>query len=117
MVSSTTTSDLVDVLSFIWEDHAATPSQCSFMRHVLGQQAWGHRFAEVFTYPSVQIAAKTGSLTAFSHEAGVISHPDEPPIAVAVLTQSARRERTIPLSNTVVGQIARHCVRSYRQVL
>lgn len=34
---------------------------------------------------------------------GVISHPDEPPIAVAVLTQSARRERTIPLSNTVGG--------------
>ncbi|MCT1617470.1 serine hydrolase [Kocuria marina] len=117
LVSSTTTSDLVDLLSFIWEDHAATPSQCSFMRHVLGQQAWGHRFAEVFTYPGVQIAAKTGSLAALSHEAGVISHPDEPPIAVAVLTQSARRERTIPLSNTVVGQIARHCVRSYRQFL
>ena len=87
------------------------------MRHVLGQQTWGHRFAEVFTYPGVQSAAKTRSLAALSHETGGISHPDEPPIAAAVLTQSARRERTILLSNTVVGQIARHCVRSYRQVL
>ena len=36
LVSSTTASDLVGIHSFNWEDHAATPSQRSFMRHVLG---------------------------------------------------------------------------------
>lgn len=116
-VSSTTASDLVTLLSAVWQDRAASAEQCAFMRQVLSQQAWGHRFAEAFSYPGVSVAAKTGSFGSLSHEAGVISHPGEKSIAVAVLTRSVRRERQIPLSNKVVGHIARHCVRSYRQFL
>ncbi|MBX7555452.1 MULTISPECIES: serine hydrolase [Kocuria] len=116
-VSSTTASDLVTLLCAIWQDRAASAEQCAFMRQVLSQQAWGHRFAEAFSYPGVTVAAKTGSFGSLSHEAGVVSHPGEKSIAVAVLTRSVRRERQIPLSNKVVGQIARHCVRNYRQFL
>ncbi len=117
LVSATTAADVLSVLRLIWQDQAASAPQCQFMREILGQQAWGHRFAEAFTYPGVTVAAKTGSLGPLCHEAGVISHPHEPSIAVAVLTRSARREQRIPLANTTVGQIARHCVRSYRQLL
>ncbi len=117
LVSATTASDLVALLCAIWQDRAASTAQCAFMREVMSQQAWGHRFAEAFSYPGAGVAAKTGSFGALCHEAGVISHPGEKSIAVAVLTRSVRRERQIAVSNRIVGQIARHCVRSYRQFL
>ena len=117
LVSATTASDLVALLCAIWQDRAASTAQCAFMRAVMSQQAWGHRFAEAFSYPGAGVAAKTGSFGALCHEAGVISHPGEKSIAVAVLTRSVRRERQIAVSNRIVGQIARHCVRSYRQFL
>ena len=117
LLSRTTAADMVTLVDNIWTNRAASEEQCSFMRDVLAQQVFRHRIASGFNYPGVTISAKTGSLAYYRHEAAVVEHAGELPIAIAVLTSSARREAALPASDLAVGKFAFAVVTHLRQTL
>lgn len=117
LLSRTTAADMVTLVDSIWTNTAASTQQCAFMREVLAQQVFRHRIASGFNYPGVTISAKTGSLAYYRHEAAVVEHAGELPIAIAVLTSSARRETALPASDLAVGKFAFMIVTYLRQTL
>ncbi|WP_394253566.1 serine hydrolase [Arthrobacter pityocampae] len=117
LMSRTTAADMVTLMDRIWTNKAASASQCTFMRDVLAQQVFRHRIASGFNYPGVKISAKTGSLAYYRHETAVVEHPAELPIAITVLTSSARRESALPASDLAVGKFAFASVTHLRQTL
>lgn len=106
LASSTTASDMTRLLESIWTDAAASQDQSQFMREVLGQQIWPHRLSSGFPYPGVRVAGKTGTLGPLRHEVGVVEHRNEPPIAVAVLTEAARADPNQPRVDAAIGAAA-----------
>lgn len=115
VASSTTARDLTSLLTAIWTDNAAGPGSCAFIRETMGHQAWGHRLAAGFPYDDVSVAGKTGTLGSLRHEAGVVTFPDEVPIAVAVLTHAARPELALPRADMAIGAAARAAVTPLRR--
>lgn len=116
-VNVTTAADMLALVESIWADRAASPRGCAFVREVLGQQVWAHRFAGAFSYPGVSLAAKTGSLGPLRHEVGVVVHRGEPPVMISVLTRSARRDPVVPRADEAVGAVAYEAVQLLRQFL
>lgn len=112
--SCTTARDMTALLAAIWTDNAASPGQCQFMRRVMAQQVWPHRLSSGFTQPGVMVAGKTGTLGPLRHEVGVISHPQEEPVAVAVFTQAARADQRLPRVDATIGTVARIAVNHLR---
>lgn len=115
LFSVTTAADLRNILERIWTDRLATPQLCAWLRRVLGQQLFRHRLASGFDYDGVEVAGKTGTWGPYRHEAGVVTHPGEPPVVISVLTRSARIAQTQPLAHAAVGQIAATIVQAMRQ--
>lgn len=117
LVSVTTPADMRRLLEAVWTDRVASASGCAFVREILSQQVWAHRFAEAFAYPGVSVAAKTGSLGPLRHEAGAVSHAGEPPVLISVMTRSARRDPAVPRADAAVGEAAREIVQFLRQFI
>ena len=113
--SATTARDLTRLLSAVWNDIAASPASCAFIRQVMAQQVWRHRLAAGFPHDDVTVAGKTGTLAALRHEAGVVSFPDEVPVAVAILTHAARPELALPRADAAIGAAARTAVTPLRR--
>ncbi len=117
VVSSTTARDMTRLLTAIWNDAAASPESCAFLRSVLTQQVWGHRLASGFPYDDVSVAGKTGTMVALRHEVGVVTFPDEVPVAVAVFTKAARADLAQPRIDLAIGAAARAAVTPLRRPL
>ncbi|HYG93069.1 MAG TPA: serine hydrolase [Nocardioides sp.] len=108
--SATTAVDLVAVLALLW-DHARHEHVRSSMR----LQAWRHRVGSGFPHDDVAVHGKTGTLGRLRHEAAVVEFPGEHPVAVAVLTKSARPEIHQPRVDATIGEIARVAVTALRR--
>lgn len=116
-VSVSTAADMLRLVDGVWTDRAASAQGCAFVREVLGQQVWAHRFAGAFSYPGVRLAAKTGSLGPLRHEAGAVTHRAEPAVLISVMTLSARRDASVPRADEAVGAAADEAVQFLRQFL
>ncbi|MDM7830089.1 serine hydrolase [Cellulomonas edaphi] len=111
LASSSTASDLCAVLALLWSRrHPAH----AVVRDALAHQAWRHRVGSGFPHDDVAIHGKTGTLGRLRHEAAVVTFPGELPVAVAVLTRSARAERHLPRVDAAIGELARTAVHPLR---
>lgn len=113
--SATTPRDMTRLLGAIWRGEAASAESCAFVRRVMVAQVWRHRLASGFPHGDVVVAGKTGTLMALRHEVGVVEFPDEVPVAVAVLTRSARPELSVPSADAVIGEVGREAVTPLRR--
>jgi beta-lactamase class A len=114
LASSSTASDLCRMLQLLWlRDHPAH----AIVRDALAHQAWRHRIGSGFPHDDVAVHAKTGTLGRLRHDAAVITYPGEHPVAVAVLTRSARSERHLPAVDAAIGALARTAVGPLRMPL
>ncbi len=81
-----TARGLTDLLTAIWNDTAALPEQCAWMRKLHGDQQHrdrlGHCLPDDVTY-----AGKTGTLQGVSHDCGVITGPSGT-IIISVLVET-----------------------------
>lgn len=116
LASATSPRDMTSLLDLIWTDRAASPASCRFLREVMGQQIWPHRLAAAFPYDDVVTSGKTGTLGALRHEVGTVEFPGEVPVAVAVLTRSARSELSLPGADAAIAEVARLAVSALRRV-
>jgi beta-lactamase class A len=81
-----TARGLNDLLTAIWNDLAASPEQCAWMRGLHRDQQHRDRLARRLP-EGVTYAGKTGSLEGISHDIGVIEGPTGT-ITIAVLVES-----------------------------
>ncbi len=77
---------LTDLLTAIWNDTAASPEQCAWMRQLHGDQQHRDRLARHLP-DGVSYAGKTGTLTGISHDIGVIEGPAGR-VAISALIES-----------------------------
>lgn len=113
-VSSTTAADMVALLSALWEGRLASAAETADLQATMGRQLFRFRLASGFGQPGVVVAGKTGTIGRLRHEVGVVSHPGEQPIAVAVFTRAARSEPDLPMVDGAIGRAARQAVNALR---
>ncbi|MDQ4043943.1 MAG: class A beta-lactamase-related serine hydrolase, partial [Chloroflexota bacterium] len=82
-----TARGLTDLLTSIWNDTAASPEQCQWMRQLHGGQQHRDRLPRCLP-EGVSYAGKTGTLEGISHDIGVIDGPSGA-VAVAALVESS----------------------------
>lgn len=82
-----TAKGLTDLLTAIWNDTAASPDQCAWMRKLHADQQHVDRLPRDLP-DGVTYAGKTGSLDGISHDSGVITGPSGA-IAISVLVESS----------------------------
>lgn len=109
--SATSAADMCELLAGLWE---ASDAAHEVVRDAMRHQAWRHRIGSGFPHDDVAIAGKTGTLGRLRHEVAVVEYPNEVPIAIAVLTSSARAEIHQPAVDIAIGELARLAVRSLR---
>lgn len=81
-----TARGLTDLLTAIWNDTAASPERCAWMRKLHGDQQHTDRLARDLS-DGVLYAGKTGTLKGVSHDCGVITGPSGT-IVISVLVES-----------------------------
>lgn len=113
-VSSTTAADMVSLLSHLWAGRLASAAETADLQATMARQIFRHRLASGFAQPGVMVAGKTGTIGRLRHEVGVVEHPGEVPIAVAVLTRAARSEPALPVVDAAIGRAARQAVNALR---
>ncbi|MGO2721238.1 MAG: serine hydrolase [Brachybacterium tyrofermentans] len=104
--SVTTARDQVELLAALWSGKLLTPEATAEVTGMLGQQIVRARVGSAFTYPGVQVAAKSGTWGPYRHEAAVVTHRDEPPVALCIMTESLEFERRIPSIDDGIGEMA-----------
>ena len=104
----------VDLLGLIWHDRAASSPWCARIRGLMARQVWQHRLGSGFPAPDVAVAGKTGTMTIWRHEIGVISYPDGSRYGAAVLTEQADPVAH-PGHDRAIGEIARAGVLALRR--
>ncbi|MBD0863164.1 serine hydrolase [Gordonia sp. zg691] len=112
--SASTPRDCTAMLAAVWQDRAASPSMCDFIRQTMRKQVFTGRLASGFPWRNVSVAGKTGTLVAIRNEIGVVEFPGEHPVAVAVFTTSARSEMALPEVDRAIGLAARVIVTELR---
>lgn len=113
-VSSTTAADMVALLAGLWEGRLASSAETADLQATMTRQLFRHRLASGFAQPGVMVAGKTGTIGRLRHEVGVVEHPGEAPIAVAVFTRAARSEPALPVVDAAIGRAARQAVNALR---
>lgn len=108
--SASTPRQLTELLSAVWSDTAASPTQCAFARDALSAAYGPYRLRTGFALDRIALAHLTGTLGALRHDVGVVRFADERPYAVAVLTHSARSDRILPRTDAAIGAAARLAV-------
>jgi len=81
-----TARGLTDLLTAIWNDTAASPDRCDWMRRLHADQQHRDRLPRCLP-ETVSYAGKTGTLTGISHDIGVISGSGGD-VAISVLVES-----------------------------
>ncbi|HEV2128221.1 MAG TPA: serine hydrolase [Thermomicrobiales bacterium] len=82
-----TARGLADLLTSIWNDTAASPERCRWMRRLHGDQQHRDRLPRCLP-DGISYAGKTGTLDGISHDMGVIEGPSGA-VAVAALIESS----------------------------
>lgn len=111
LASATSAADMCTLLAELWN---ADDDAHRVVRDAMQHQVWRHRIASGFPHDDVVVAGKTGTLGRLRHEVAVIEYPQEVPIAVAVLTTSARASIHQPTVDYAIGELARNAVRGLR---
>lgn len=86
MKNQVTARGLTDLLTAIWNDTAASPARCAWMRQLHEDQQHRDRLPRRLP-DGVTYAGKTGTLSGISHDCGVITGPSGT-IVISVLVES-----------------------------
>lgn len=101
-----TTNGLVNILTAIWSDTAASPERCAWMRQLLSDQQHVDRLPRHLP-EGISYAGKTGTIHQIAHDCGVLTGPNGRAI-VAVLTQGFENpydaDRLIGRIGTAIGE-------------
>ena len=77
-------ADLVELAARLDADEAAHPAACARVRELMAEQVWTFRFAQAFSSPDWTRASKTGTLSPWRGEFGIVTRRDGARFALAV---------------------------------
>lgn len=117
LATSASARTLTGFLADLWTGALVPGDNGDVIREAMTQQAWSHRLRSGLPHDDVVVAGKTGTLGTLRHEIGVVTFPHEVPIAVAVLTRSARPEQHLPVVDAAIGAVAAAVVHPLRTPL
>ncbi|MHA7126820.1 serine hydrolase [Janibacter indicus] len=117
LATSASARTLTGLLADLWGPTLVPGPHGDVVREAMTRQAWSHRLRSGLPHDDVVVAGKTGTLGTLRHEIGVVTFPGEVPIAVAVLTRSARPEQHLPIVDAAIGQVAASVVHPLRTTL
>lgn len=117
LATAASARSLTGLLADLWGPTLVPGQHGDVVRTAMTRQVWSHRLRSGLPHDDVTVAGKTGTLGTLRHEIGVVSFPGEVPIAVAVLTRSARPEQHLPVVDAAIGQVAASVVHPLRTPL
>jgi len=103
-------ADLARLASLLAHEQAARPQACRRVRDAMRRQVWTSRFAAAFCPPAWIRAGKTGTLTPWRGEVGVVTRHDGVQLAVAVMVRQHRVDLSDAVVDAAVGAVARGAV-------
>lgn len=105
------TADLARLAGLIAIEQAAHPDACRLVSGVMQRQMWTPRFASSFPSPTWTVASKTGTLSPWRGEFGVVTRDDGAQLAIAVVVRQHHVGTPAELVDRTVGGVARSLVR------
>ncbi len=103
-------ADLVELAARLDAGDAARPGACARVRDVMSQQVWTFRFAQAFPEPEWSRACKTGTLSPWRGEFGLITHRDGARFAIAVAVRQRHAGAPADAVDRAVADAARDAV-------
>lgn len=100
-------ADLARLAALIAQDRAASPAACGLVRDLMRRQVWTARFARGFPTTSWAMASKTGTLTPWRGEFGVLERNDGVKAAIAVVVRQSRAATPADVVDREIGAVAR----------
>lgn len=92
------TANLAALAALLADDRAASADACRFVRQLMARQIWTTRFGQGFASPEWHLFSKTGTLSPWRGEVGVVTRSDGARVALAV----AVRQRHAGASESIV---------------
>lgn len=101
------TADLARLAGLIAIGRAAHPDACRLVSGVMERQMWTPRFKSSFPSPTWTVASKTGTLSPWRGEFGVVTRDDGAQLAIAVVVRQHHVGTPAELVDRTVGGVAR----------
>jgi beta-lactamase class A len=99
-------ADLVRLAMLIEQEQAAAPAACRLVRDLMERQVWTIRFAHAFPPDSWLRASKTGTLSPWRGEMGVLVRNDGARLALAVVVRQHRSRMSNDLVDRALSAVA-----------
>jgi beta-lactamase class A len=84
--NTTTARDLGVIMTALGREEVVSPAASREMLEIMGRQQWRTKIPAMLP-AGTRVAHKTGSITAISHDAGVVFPDEAPPFALVILTR------------------------------
>ena len=94
---------LLQLMSAIADDRAASPQSCAEMREILGRQKYRDRIAAALP-PGAVWAGKTGTVSGINHDSGLVKLADGRRFALVILSEGEEETKN---STQVIADLAR----------
>ncbi|PZF86727.1 serine hydrolase [Jiangella anatolica] len=104
-------ADLARLAGLLARDRAASPAACRLVRDLMRRQVWTARFTRGFPKPDWVVTSKTGTLSPWRGEFGVLERADGAAVAVAVVVRQSAAATPADVVDRAVGAAARDAVR------
>src|SRR5690606_33691342 len=100
-------ADMVKLGSLLARDQAAHPEACSMVRTLMGRQVWTHRFAAAFPSDRWTRNTKTGTLSPWRGEFGIVTRDDGVKLVLAVMLRQHDTGTSDAVADDAVADAAR----------
>lgn len=101
------TADLARLGRLIALERAAHPGACRLVRDLMRRQVWTSRFASSFRTPAWHLASKTGTLSPWRGEFGLLTRNDGAQLAIAVVMRQHHVDTPSDLVDRAVAEVAK----------
>lgn len=103
-------ADLVELGSLLASEQAARPGACGMVRDLMARQVWTSRFAAAFPLDVWTRATKTGTLSPWRGEFGVLTRHDGVQVVLAVMLRQHHAETPDAVADQAVATVAQNAV-------
>jgi beta-lactamase class A len=102
--------DLAQLGKLLALGRAASPQACAFVSELMQRQIWTYRFARSFPSSQWTRASKTGTLSPWRGELGVVTRRDGAQVAIAVVVRQHSASTVDEVVDSAVSAVASNAV-------
>lgn len=103
-------TDLANLATLLAAGRAASPRACQLVTELMARQIWTTRFASSFVQPEWTLFSKTGTLSPWRGEVGVVTREDGARVALAVAVRQHHAGASEAVVDGAVATVAANAV-------